>query len=124
MKGDWMQFILPQGTTYSLKTYDDYSKNIICQGKYCLEQGWGALWSFGFPPRGFLKDLIITKERDIQYRPEVGLQGVEYRGTRSDGLVTRWVGKFNETISYENVPADVAELFDKIIDSLCWVKNR
>ncbi len=124
LNGDSMGFVLTLGTKYSTEIGDDYQTKMVCEGKYCMQLGWGALWSFGFPPRGFLKDLTITKERDIQYRPEVGLQGVEYRGTRGDGAMTRWVGKFNETISYENVPASVAESFDRIIDSLCWSRKR
>jgi hypothetical protein len=79
----------------------------------------------GFPPpQEYLEGVTDVQERDIQYRPEVGLQGIEYRGTRDNGTFMRWIGIFGETIGYDNAPKEAAQLFDTIIDSLCWKVTR
>jgi len=124
MTGEWMQFALPPRVRLRHGHDVDYQTNFVCLGKACLGHGFGPLWSSGFPPRGVLVGLSDLQERNVQYRPDVGLQGVEYRATHSDGTSMRWVGVFGETISYEHAPKAAAELFDKIIDSLCWREKR
>ena len=122
MVGDRMQFLLPSGAEFRYVNGDDYFKKIVCDGTYCMNLGWGALWGFGLP-QGFLKEISITGERDV-FLAGSPLQPLEYRGTKKDGTKTRWLGGVGESVSYENVPKDVAAYFDKIIDTLCWVQKH
>lgn len=125
MTGTSMQFMLPPGVHLRSGQDIDYQTAAVCLRKSCLQIGWGPLWSFGFPPpREYLEGSTDVQERDIQYRPEVGLQGIEYRGTRDNGTFMRWIGIFGETIGYDNAPKEAAQLFDTIIDSLCWKATR
>ena len=120
MVGDQMQFTLPSGVR-NRKAWDvDYGTNTICRGKSCLRHGWGGTWSFGFPHTYLLEGIEKMRERDVQFLPDKELQGVEYRGAKGDGTLTRFVGVFGETISYSDATQDAARLFDAIIDSLCW----
>ena len=115
-----MQFVLPRRVG-SRKAWDvDYGTNTVCRGKSCLLHGWGGLWSFGFPGKWLLEGVGVVKERDVQFLPERDLHGNECRAVRPDGTFMRFVGVFGETISYDHASKDVAELFDTIIDSLCW----
>jgi len=60
----------------------------------------------------------------VRFLPEKELGGVEYRGVKSDGTFMRFVGVFGETISYDHASKDTAQLFDAVIDSLCWRIKR
>ena len=121
MSGEQMQFTLDSGVQVRRGQDIDYQANVVCIGKACMQHGFGPLWSFGMPPwRDFPDGFSELKERDVQWRPDLNLQGIEYWGSHSDGTYTRWVGIFGETVAYEHAPKDAADQFDKIIDSLCW----
>ena len=72
--------------------------------------------------------LFISRRRSLleafEGVPEPRYGGSEYRGTRSDGTLMRWVGVFGESISYDHASKGSAQSFDKIIDTLCWFERE
>jgi hypothetical protein len=124
VSGWHMRFVVPAKLQSKRGSDIDYSTNNICRGSDCLQHGWGALWSFGTPllPQKFLSDLNETAERDLYNLPNPALPGIEYRAVRGDGTYMRWVGVFGETISYDHVTKESAEMFDELIDTLCWIR--
>ena len=139
MQGDRMAFLLPTGTRVRSGRDSDYQTRVVCTGRDCMQLGWGAMWRFGLPPSlpsglrslaerdvscglplSLPSGLKSLAQQDVSYRPEIRLNGVEYRGIRSDGTFWRWVGVFGETIKYDHASRNSAKFFDRIIDSLCW----
>jgi hypothetical protein len=121
MQGDRMQF--PLGETIQARRVqdDDCQYYVVCIGKYCMRHGFGPLWSLGMPTwKDFPDGFLDIQERDVRWRPDLDLQGNEYRSTHADGTYSRYLGIFGESVSYNHVTKDAAEEFDKIIDSLCW----
>jgi len=124
MYGDNMQFTLGPGVEMRRGQDIDYQMNVVCIGKSCMQHGFGPLWSFGMPPwRDFPDGFDDLKERDVKWRPDLNLQGSEYRSAHANGTYTRWVGIFGESVSYDHASKDASEGFDKVIDSLCWRKR-
>jgi hypothetical protein len=120
MVGDWMQFKFPKGVRMRHGGDVDFNTNVICQGKACLFHAFGPTWSWGLPEADLLQTTQNMKERDVEFLPDKGIVGSEYRGRRKDGTLMRFVGVFGETISYDHAPQSTAAFFDNIIDSLCW----
>jgi hypothetical protein len=85
-----------------------------------MQHGFGPTWSLGVPPDGLVEGVQDLQERSVEFLPARGVYGNEYRGRHGDGTFMRFVGIVGETISYDHAPKEAAELFDRIIDSLCW----
>jgi hypothetical protein len=126
MDGWHMRFIVPRGVKVREGSDIDYSTQTVCRGRDCLQHGWGPLWSFGMPPNPekFLTELTQVAERDIYNYNAPEFPGFEYRGIRKKEKYVRWVGLFGETIGYEDVSKESAQVFDILIDSFCWIENH
>ena len=124
--GDAMQFLVPKGLQVRKGGDIDYSTNRVCRKKDCLQHSWGPLWSAGMPPfpAKYLAGLHEVLERDILNPRTPNFRGMEYRGIREDGTYTRWVGILGETIAYDGASKESAQLFDALIDSLCWIERK
>ena len=126
ISGLHLRFLVPRGTQVRRGSDVDYSTNVVCRGRQCLQHGWGPLWSFGLLP---FTDEVLAGLREIQERDVYNLQspelpGVDYRGVHGDGTYMRWVGFFGETISYDHASKESAQLFDALIDSMCWIDGK
>ncbi|HEU5350129.1 MAG TPA: carboxypeptidase-like regulatory domain-containing protein [Terracidiphilus sp.] len=85
--------------------------------KYAVRQGTGALWGFGEP-----EDERVWQS--VQFDEVVydvgGADIVDARGTMPDGTQWRYLGSFNVSADYEDVPPEAAAMLDKLLDSGCW----
>jgi hypothetical protein len=126
MSGWNMRFVLPKGLQTRKGSDIDYSTNLVCREKQCLQHGWGPLWSSGMPafPEEFLAGLNGMKERDVYNFQAPEFPGVEYRGIRTNGTYVRHVGFLGETISYDHANKETAEMFDVLIDTFCWIERK
>jgi hypothetical protein len=124
--GRHMQFQVPRGARVRKGSDIDYSPHNVCRGRECLSHGWGPLWSSGIPPslEKFVTGLSQIAERDVYNYDAPDFPGVEYRGVLKNGTYVRWVGILGETIDYEGVSKESAQLFDSLIDSFCWVERK
>jgi hypothetical protein len=129
VSGRHMQFLVPSGARVQKAKDTDYSTNSVCRGRECVEHGWGPLWGGGMPPfpEEFLAGWREMTERDVYDYDDPDVPGVEYRGIRRDGTFVRFVGIIGvtgETIAYDRATAESARLFDRLIDSFCWIEKR
>jgi hypothetical protein len=122
LRGFTMGFSVPPGTRIERGSDVDYGIASLRFGKARLALGFGPTWSWGMPAGIFLKDVVELTERDIRFADDPDALVAEYRGTRSDGTRFRWIGKVAETIEYDHVTKDEADYFDRIIDTLCWIR--
>ena len=68
----------------------------------------------------FIDQLKAVNERDVQLGDELG---TEYRGVRHDGTYIRRVVTSSEAVSFQSADRSSIEYFDKIVDSLCWLRR-
>ena len=124
ISGDHMRFVVPSGLAVRDVSDIDYSQNVICVRQTCLEHGWGPLWTTGYLVDdvwvSFFSNIRQMTEREIYDVPHDLVFGEEYRGARTDGTFFRWAGVIGESIGYDKATRFEAEMFDAVIDSLCW----
>src|SRR5262249_49133869 len=115
----FMTFVLPKGTNIRRGNDVDYSTAHVQFKKNWMRYGSGPTWSFGLPPilSSYLENVAELSERDVIFNSDV--VGVEYRGKRTDGTYFRFIGKFVETIEYDDVTREAAAFFDGILDTMC-----
>jgi hypothetical protein len=89
-------------------------KSFIDDTKLVTQADTGPLWSLGVPKKTLLESSAMIQKREIKPL------GVDYRGVDKKGRKWRFVGKFGETISYENASDAAAKFFDSMIDGMCW----
>jgi hypothetical protein len=123
--GQKMQFSAPASLRVRSGYDVDYGMNFVCAGRHCSSHGFGGLWSSGSPPRDFLANVAEMKQREVYDRWSGVIRGIEYngeeyRGRRTDGTYFRFVGVINETVQYDKLTREAAEILDRVIDSLCW----
>jgi hypothetical protein len=129
ISGFRIRLSLPPGTEVQKESDLENARTRVCLGNTCLSHTrWGiagnALDSLVAPE--VFAGVAQMQERDL-YDPDLHRAvsgGVEYKGTRSDGTVLRWVGLFGESIVYDHATQSAAKLFDTIIDSMCWLDRK
>ena len=79
-----------------------------------IQHAAGGMWGSGLP---FDEDVWSAREyRETDYRDASGLRVIDARGKNADGTCWRMLGKFGETASYRNVPAEDTPLLDEVLD--------
>jgi len=118
--GGPLAFIVPKRTKIRRVHDIDYVEvSIKCEDSI-LSIGSGPHWSPGFPSPMLLERSKTVVERDIVGPWEFPV--AEYRGELDNGTKWRFIGMFGQTASYRDVPPAVAECFDSVMDTLCWVE--
>jgi hypothetical protein len=124
MFGRHMRFVVPRALVVQSVSDSDYWQNIVCIANSCLEHGWGGMWSGGYLVHdlwlSFFSKIREMTEREMYDVPHDTVIGEEYRGSRTDGTFFRWAGVLNESIGYDSATQSQVDVFDKVIDSLCW----
>jgi len=121
IRGEFMGFSIPPDAKVERNVYDDYTTISIQYKQYEMRLGWGPAYSWGLPTLASYYDgLVQLEERDIDHLP--GTINTEYRGVRSNGTYWRWVGRIGESVSYDQVDKEAVAYYDRIIDSLCWLR--
>lgn len=97
--------------------YEDWIQFHLNGKKYYMRLMVGPFASDGWPLPDPYRNSISFSER---LWAGGGLQGLDARGVRHDGLVWRWVGPAaGEFVSYEGASQEAARAFDSIVDSMC-----
>jgi hypothetical protein len=127
MYGGRVRLTFPLGTKVESSSELESARHSLCRGGDCLSFSWGPV--LGDPVGTILSPDLIAgiqemQERDISNTPNGFDEGAEFRGVRKDGTYFRWVGLAGETIIYDHATKTSAEFFDRILDSLCWVRPR
>jgi len=97
---------------YSTRSYYINTAN----GPKGIQHGQGAMWSFGVP----LDDNVwrSVSYEDISFRAG-RITIVDARGQYANGGRWRFLGKFGETASYEDVDEKTAAILDRVLDGGC-----
>ncbi len=124
--GDGLVVLVPSGVAVTQGSDVDYwIKQVRFSGTERLQVGGGPSWSTGLPSLESLKLSVETSERELMPRKVdkqiegISIEGVDVRGTFSDGTKWRFTGDAFLTFSYERVSPEAAAFFDRIVDTLC-----
>ncbi|MGI9037134.1 MAG: hypothetical protein ACR2GD_13995 [Pyrinomonadaceae bacterium] len=117
--GHYLIVSAPKKLKFKSGTDTDYIYYRIAFGKgndkAFLEGGLGNLYGSEYPSLG-----LIDKSMNFSYR-RTNL-GLDWRGITDDGIIWRWVGSVSifETYYYQTKSKEAAEVFDKILDGMCF----
>lgn len=92
---------------YGMRYYTVETKS----GKKAIRHGSGPLWSFGTP-----SDDDIWKS--VEYSEIVYNGIIDARGKTASGKVWRYLGKFGESASYDDLDPEAIQPLDQVLDGL------
>lgn len=119
--GTQLKFVLPKGTKPQKIADIDYQEYLVRVSERVdpLELWWGALVAAPLTREQLLKASVSSEERTILDSQERE-RGIASRGRNSQGKFWRILDIPGLALAkYEDVPADVKQNFDAIIDSAC-----
>jgi hypothetical protein len=125
----WLRVPTPTGVTRHHVTDDDHVGSRWELGDGMLVHGAGPLWSYGFPSgarlRGLtdVQDLLVRRPMPAtsDMSPDEDLV-LDIRGTKPNGRRYRFVGVLMETFEYAEATPEQAAVFDRMLDSMCYVE--
>ena len=113
--GDGLVVLVPSGVAVTQGSDVDYwIKQVRFSGTERLQVGGGPNWSTGLPSLESLKLSVETSERELmpgkvdKQTEATSIEGVDVRGTYSDGTKWRFTGDAFLTFSYERVSPEAA----------------
>lgn len=114
-----LAFRLPRGLSAAKSVDVDYSLVSVFwkKSKGMYLRIWESTISTGLPSEQFFNGLvgnINTTPIDLD-----GTKGYDIRVKKATGRISRRFGVFYTYASYEDVPPETAERFDRVIDSFC-----
>ncbi|MGI8469149.1 MAG: carboxypeptidase-like regulatory domain-containing protein [Pyrinomonadaceae bacterium] len=121
--GHYLILSAPKKLKFKSGTDTDYIYYRIGFGKgnnkSWLEGGLGNLYGSEYPSSNF-----IDKSTNFSYR-RTNL-GLDWRGITNDGIIWRWIGSVSifETYYYQTKSKEAAEVFDKILDGMCFQSEK
>jgi len=121
--GKYLRLTVPKALKFKTGVDTDYIYYHIgfaTNGKTAwLSGGWGNLYGNVYPPGETLLGLDHYSYRRTSI-------GIDWRGVTKDGKYWRYVGApaVFETYHYETDSRHAADLFDKILDGVCFQSNN
>jgi hypothetical protein len=121
--GKYLRLTVPKQLKFKTGVDTDYIYYHIGYAKNgktsWLRGGWGNLYGDAYPPGQTLLGLAHYSYR----RTEVG---IDWRGVTKDGKYWRYFGapSFFDIYDYETDSKEAADLFDRILDGICFQSNN
>jgi len=111
--------IKPPGGSYTGPVNGEHDTHwYVHKQKGSLHVVEGYAWHAGLPLEDLLSASKSLKVRGWDFRTIVGL---DLSGELNDGRRWRWIGApLAAAVSYENASPEVADFFDRILDSVCY----
>jgi hypothetical protein len=84
-----------------------------------LRGGWGSMYGDEYPPG----EMLLALDHYSYRRTAVG---IDWRGVTKDGKYWRYFGapSFFDIYDYETASKEAADLFDQILDGICFESNN
>jgi hypothetical protein len=119
--GGQLKLLIPKGVIVRRAADADYESYSVGyrMGKkiYWLSGIYGPHATDGTVPKQMLEKSVEVESRTWK-RDYV--DGVDAKGKLPNGNLWRYIGQISESVTYENVPAEAASFFDRILNKVCY----
>ena len=120
--GGRYKLLIPKGTHVVHVTDIDYTSYSV---HYSVQKKTYRLHGIFGMVAAYVPEDLLTKSTDVTQRPwkRGNSNGIDTKGKLANGNLWRYFGEGDELIRYEDVPAEAALFFDRLLDNVC-VRDR
>ncbi len=90
-------------------------------GVASIWHGAGSSWDWGVPSN---EDVWLSIDYSERESMVAGYTVIDARGRTADGKFWRYIGRLGESASYRDLDRESATLLDKVLDSMCALREK